>query len=378
MATARVRAGWFYIDFRYKGIRCQEATHLRDTRDNRAAVKIMVRQIDGALAGDTFDYRAWFPRGKRAHLFRAPGDDGPPRYADYARAWFDDMAARKARGTVYDQRRILEGRLIPAFGARRVSELRADHVEAFVASLKAPTAPRKLGNRRVNIILQLLRSSLDRAVHRGWLDKNPAREVAKLREERADIDPLTLEEVTTLLAKGVASADDRRYLTVAFFTGLRPSEQMGLRWDDVDWIRKTVSVRRAVGRFGDGPTKTVDSRREVELLPDAETALRAQRRASGLRGPWVFCNSVGGPLNLTNFRGRVWTPALRRAGLRRRTFYQTKHTFVTLMLERGYSPVWIARQVGHTTPEMIFRRYYRFTEHAKQRPAPQRWLEGEA
>jgi integrase len=93
--------------------------------------------------------------------------------------------------------------------------------------------------------------------------------------------------------------------------------------------------------------------------------------------PWLFPNEAGKPLHIANVRDRAWRSALRRAELRYRSFYQTRHTFVTLMLEAGESPAWIARQLGHTTPEMLFRRYRRFIPNLRRRDgsAATRWLQ---
>src|SRR5262249_60322578 len=98
VATLRVRGGRLWIDGRAHGVRFREAIHLDDTPDNRAKARSMVRQIDGELAAGAFDYAKWFPHGRRAHLFRAPGDAAPPRYATYARGWFEDASARWAAG----------------------------------------------------------------------------------------------------------------------------------------------------------------------------------------------------------------------------------------------------------------------------------------
>jgi integrase len=165
------------------------------------------------------------------------------------------------------------------------------------------------------------RQVLDRAGVKGWLVNNPARHVSKLRGDKAVIDPFSFDEVKTFLDKGLQDDEQRRYFTVAFFSGLRPSEQI------------------------------------------VEHAIRTQRAASQLRGALIFPSRTGGPLDISNLRERVWRPALRRAGLRRRTMYQTRHTFASLALQSGEQIGWVARQLGHTTDEMVIRHHTKFIQN---------------
>jgi len=74
----------------------------------------------------------------------------------------------------------------------------------------------------------------------------------------------------------------------------------------------------------------------------------------------VFCNQAGNPHCHRNVTKRVWYPILRHLGLRKRRPYQSRHTTATLWLASGENAEWVAKQLGHTTTEMLFRRYSRF------------------
>ncbi len=226
-----------------------------------------------------------------------------------------------------------------------------------------------LSHRRINMTLQVLRLCLDRAVQHGWLKSNPARAIAKLKESRAEIDPFSLEEVKVFLA-GLPEETWRRYFTVAFFTGLRPSEQIGLRWSAIDWqgTPPLVIVRCGVTRRGGAARpKTESSYREVPMLPLVERALQAQRPDSQLRSEWVFPSARGSHLDITNLRERIWRPTLRRTGLRARALYQTRHTFATLTLASGEDIGWVARVLGHSSTEMVIRHYHKFIPNLTRR-----------
>jgi integrase len=106
--------------------------------------------------------------------------------------------------------------------------------------------------------------------------------------------------------------------------------------------------------------KTVASRRSIDMLPPVKAALERQSEKTFLGSPYVFVSKKGNIVDIGNLRKRTWYPALKVAELKRRTMYEARHTFATLMLSAGENPNWVARMMGHTSVEMLFKKYSGF------------------
>jgi len=159
----------------------------------------------------------------------------------------------------------------------------------------------------------------------------------------------------------------RNYYVTRFFTGLRSSEVDGLTWRYVDFERRQILVREALVQGRMEKTKTDGSERDVDMNSLVFAALQSQFAATGALDGYVFCGRSGKPLVNRNVTNRVWYPTLRKLELRPRRPYQTRHTAATLWLASGENPEWIARQMGHTTTEMLFRIYSRFVPNLTRR-----------
>lgn len=151
-----------------------------------------------------------------------------------------------------------------------------------------------------------------------------------------------------------------RFYTVAFGTGLRPSEQYVLQWEHVDFQRKLLLIRQGFVKGRLTMLKTAGSRRDVDMLPHVEETLRSHCEVTQGKEQYIFSNTEGGPLHRDNMRNRIWNPSLVRAELRHRNPYQTRHTFASLMLDQNENPAWVARMLGHTTLRMLYERYGKF------------------
>ncbi len=148
---------------------------------------------------------------------------------------------------------------------------------------------------------------------------------------------------------------------------MRTSEIDGLQWKNIDLQRREIHIREALVNGELGGTKTYGSDRTIQMSDRVYQAFLQQKSLNNGKSDFVFCNSDGGPLDYRLVNKRVWHPILRFLGLTPRRAYQTRHTAATLWLSAGENPEWIARQLGHSTTEMLFRVYSRYIPNVTRR-----------
>lgn len=160
------------------------------------------------------------------------------------------------------------------------------------------------------------------------------------------------------------------YVQFLFYTGCRPSEAIGLQWKNIDFDKRIVLFREVVvqspkGRIRKEGLKTQAFRKfkiNDQLREILENAKPLSRSAENL----VFPAPEGGFIVQDNFRKRVWKTVLQGLQIEYRVPYQTRHTFITLCLDKGIDAKDIAHWVGNS-PEIIYR-HYAGSRHSLQVP----------
>jgi integrase len=312
-----------------------------------------------------FDYAAVFPESRRAQEFAA-AEAAPAdlvTVGDFLDKWLDRQKQQLKASSYEGYRKIVVGQLDPWFGKMKLSELKRKHVRDKLADHEA-------GNKTLANIQSVLRAALAEAVDDELLEANPLAGYTYRRSEAPkeadDIDPFDRVEQTAILA--ALDGQARNFVQFALWTGLRTSELVALDWSDIDFTRGVVRISRAMTQRAAAPegTKTTAGRREVKLLQAALEALQAQKAHTYLKGEEVFQN----PQTLARWAGdqpirkTMWQWALKKAGVRYRYPYQTRHTYASMMLSSGEHPMWVSRQMGHRDWSMIIRRYGRWMPDA--------------
>jgi integrase len=149
-------------------------------------------------------------------------------------------------------------------------------------------------------------------------------------------------------------------------TGLRLGEGLGLQWPDVNFEQGTVRVERAVSHGGYVDVPKSGFGRTVDMGPElAQTLLRLRMRSAERMKrhgwetlpPWVFAIRTGEPPDPQHVRA-MFRKVLRAAGLPRRfTPHCLRHTFASLLLQRGESAQWVQQQLGHASIQLTVDTY---------------------
>jgi integrase len=378
----RKRTNCLIIDFYYRGERCREQTALDDTAGNRRKVQKVIDRLEAEITAGTFQYSQFFPGSKNASRIDQQNDlpiainsvaanvaqaltgqssaGNIPLFRDFAETWFSEKEVEWRKSHRISTRADLDRLLKPEFGDKVVSQITKADVLTFRAALAKVTARGKktpLSARRINKIFGPLRQILCEAADR-YDFRTPFNNLKQLKVRKTDIKPFSLDEVGLILK--TVRADFKNYYTARFFTGMRTGEIDGIKWKYVDFEKRLILVRETIVAGEEDYTKNDGSQRDIHLSQVVFDALKEQEKSTRHLSEYVFCNKLGKPLDHKNVTNRVWYPLLRHLGLEMRRPYHCRHTAATLWLASGEAPEWIAKQMGHTTTEMLFRVYSRF------------------
>lgn len=358
------------ITFTYKGVKCREPlSNLDVTPKNIKYAERTLGEIYNKIERGTFVYAEYFPRSNRLRIF------GNAAAGKTVKMYLDEYL-------VICETRKLSPSTIGGYKKCR-SALSALHIfpasELTPAALKTWIQSQKTTLKTIRNQLSFLRSALDEAVTDGILQINPVSLVTASRyqsdkseaESSYVVDPLTPAEVDALLS-AAGNKQWENLFRFAFNTGLRSSELCALRWHDLDNIAKTAHVQAAsvVGVLKG--TKTKAGTRKVELNSEALAALLAQKQFTFMKSEFIFSDpKTGEPwANADAIRKKAWVPTLKKAGVRYRNPYQTRHTFATRHISQGVNLFWLAGQMGHKGPEMLFRHYGSYLADYDGRTSP--------
>jgi integrase len=235
---------------------------------------------------------------------------------------------------------------------------------------KSPHPKKGLSEGTVELVHIILHKALKQAVRWGLVVRNVTEMVESPRRRKREFATWDSDQVASFLI--AAKQDDYAALwPLAIFTGMRRGELLGIKWEDLDLNKGTLSIRRTYSRgkrgsWAVGAPKTKSSNRQVALPRLLVEGLRSQRThqlelrrqlgADYHDQGFVFTNRQGNPLHV-NALMRRFRQLTQAAGLPALRFHDLRHTSATMSLSQGTHPKIVQERLGHSSISMTMDLY---------------------
>jgi len=302
----------------------------------------------------------------------------------YLYLWLEQYAKNNVKGNTYDNYVLnIERHIVPLIGSIKLEKLTPLSIQDFYSKLSTENA---LGNTTINYIHRLLNNALKQAVKWNLITFNPCNAVTPPRKDKYEARTLTEIEVSKLLD---ACQNDIMYtpILIACTTGMRRSEIVGLRWSDINFTEKTISVRHTYQKIGNEyklmTPKNKKSSRSIAMFDVLAAHLFKMRKiylknklkygSTFHDSDHVCCWEDGKPIPPYCIYN-AFKKISKESNITQVRFHDLRHTHATLLLSAGIPAKITSERLGHSNISTTMDLYSHVTPNMQREAADK--LEG--
>lgn len=287
-----------------------------------------------------------------------------PKFAEYADQYFNFYKQVKdaKRVSTLKTERVAIRHWTEHLGQVRLNQINRAMVNAYIANRQAGG----LSGRTANLEVIAFRNVMKRAIDDGWLKSLPTENLRPLKwtPKKRTLVPST--DIERLCEKAMAVSKNGQqladYVRLMAYCGSRKSETLRLKWADVDWERRQLTVG------SDGQTMNHQAR-VVDFNANLEAHLKEMVGRRAPDSEWLFPSPQRGDKD-RSAKTFVETLRLARdaAGLPKFGFHDCRHFFISMSVMAGIDYMTIARWVGHQDGGVLIGKVYGHlsNEHAQR------------
>lgn len=324
MAIRKIKKTW-WVDFRFNRARYRKRSPYNSMSGAQAYESALRQKL---ASGFSLDEK---PK-EQDQLFKK-----------FAWTWFETYVKNNNKAsTISNKKYILKNQLIPFFGKTPLNQITIGLVEKFKAEKR-----KKKSQKTINNYLEVLRTCLNCA--QEWYDLEKVPKIKKSKSPPVSFDFLTQRECEWLSSKLEDVWKD--IFVVATKTGLRMGELRGLRWQDINWNNRTLTVNHSWCNYGKGLVSPKSNKtRNVPLVSEVYNLLFQRKEKTG----FIFLDEFEGMFNDSRFN-RELEKACKKAELRRITCHKLRHTFASHLAMAGAPIPSIQQLMGHADIQTTMR-----------------------
>ncbi len=335
-----------WVNFTHNGKRFRKPLNLEDTKANRklAQTKLLPELQLKLVSGKFFNNIV-------------------PTVDEFREKSFSMHSASRKQTTKDDYLSAYNLHIYPILGNYKINALKASKLQTWQNNLLKELSPR-----RVRAIRAVLNGILQDALKDELLDKNPLSLVATPKISKVDIYPFSIDEIFDILDK--AEDQYRNFYALAFFTGMRSGEMIGLKWSDIDMQHMEINIARTIKMGVTSTPKTESSIRTIDILDTLLPYIQNQYEITGGQNSYVFLNNDNTHFyDIKRIRDTHWRRVLKKCELDYRPIYHTRHSFATMMLENNEDILWVSSMLGHTNATMTLTNYAKYINRKSKKRA---------
>ncbi len=296
---------------------------------------------------------------------------------DYLKMWIDKKKKKLSPTSLSGYLTIINKHLVPSLGYIKLKDIKPyiidDYYDTKLETLSGTTV---LHHHRM-----LNKAMVDAVKKYRLLATNPIDGVEAPKATKYKASVLNTEEVQ-LLFKALEGDKLEVSIKVMLFLGLRRGELLGLKWEDVDYNNKTITIQRNLIRGGDTGVelylkdpKTEDSTRTIvlseniiELLKkhqEEQKELISKQESIYKDEGFIFCNDDGSNIDPSNFSHRFGA-FIKKHKLKHIRLHDLRHTNATMMLLSNVPAKVASERLGHSNVSITLDLYSHVIDEMKQ------------
>ena len=257
-------------------------------------------------------------------------------------------------------------------GKMLIADVKPMHCQKILNDMEADYA----GSTIYQTLIALY-NMFDSAVENAIILKNPVTKSVKLPkpvEKKTKV--LTIDEQEKFMEEAEGSSNYPQYFFI-LQTGVRTGEMVGLKWEDIDFERNVISIRRSmeyrysVGEWRIGPPKTKHGYREIpitkanrDMLLELKKSADAGRYVQDEFREFVFINRKGMPTKNSTYDVHI-NKLTKKAQIQNFSMHTLRHTFATRCIEADMRPKTLQQILGHSSINITMNLYVHVTDEEK-------------
>ena len=294
------------VSVRPKSSNGRGSIYLIPSKSKRRVYRAAIHDINGKRRTKNFSKRSdaedWLAqqRQSKTHGLNTYATNPKMTVGEYLIGWLECHRNVIKHSTYRSYKSTIQNKIIPGIGKQIASTLTNKVIEAFYGELVA----NKIGGGTLNLVHRTLSCAYSDAVRIGDMPRNPVLNARKPNIKTIPTKPIPPEHWRKIYLEATKDPYTHARIEIGLMIGLRPGEVLGLKWKDINYENKTITIERQSQRGASGElefqTVKQGAIRTVPLSTEQLVILKTHQRYQSInKAKWkvdedlLFPNSVG-------------------------------------------------------------------------------------